>query len=759
MYDKLYVLILKVKYRKDGKRINMSKLLKSKKNILLGLFFAVYTIYMLWRIIFTLPFTYGVIAVIFGVALLVAELVGYIESIIFYMTVRDVKTPETPKVRSGRYPEVDVFITAYNEPVELLFKTVVGCRNMDYPEKDKKMHVFICDDGHRDEIKELCAELGVGYITRSDNKHAKAGNLNNALKYTTSPYIVTFDADMIPTHDFLTKTIPFFMEGKKIGFVQVPQNFYNADSFQYNLFSEKRIPNEQHLFSRLIQAGKMKYNAVIYAGSNTVISRQALDEIGGFVTGTITEDFATGMLLESRGYQSVYLNEVHASGLAPENLEDLYSQRIRWGRGVVQTFKAHNPFKIKSIDFKQKLMYLSALTYWFFGIWRFIYFISPILFSIFGLVILKTSFGPLLYIWLPMFLLSGLTFRVFSNNFRTTTWSHIYDTIMFPQITKGVIAEAFGLKLTKFKVTPKENVVRSTFHNKYWLVWLQICLLILSLIGLVKIIIMVFTVGQLHVFALNLFWLGYNSFLLLIAIFFASERPKFRRYERMLIREKAIVTAKNKVIRCATYDVSESGVSVIVPSSEFIEKNAMCRINISSSRYCTSFFAELVHMRTMNNNEAKYAFEIKNIDRQNYCQLILILYDRTNMLLDEMNENSYTRMFLENIVSRYTPVKDISRKQPRFAIDKAYDVNVGERKTRVFLHDLNFTHCTIKTEDNIADVAIYFGSKNDVVLRCSIDKSIAKVNRNGYTLYKIENSKEEISSVFISELIKGGKRI
>lgn len=159
----------------------MMNLLRSKKYILLGLFFAVYTVYLLWRIVFTLPISYGVIPMIFGVALLISEIVGYFESVIFYMTVHDVTTPTTPKVRINRYPDVDVFVTAYNEPLELLFKTLVGCRNLDYPEKDKKVHVYICDDGHRDELKEMCAEIGVGYITRSDNKHAKAGNLNNAL--------------------------------------------------------------------------------------------------------------------------------------------------------------------------------------------------------------------------------------------------------------------------------------------------------------------------------------------------------------------------------------------------------------------------------------------------------------------------------------------------------------------------------------------------------------------------------------------------
>lgn len=734
----------------------MIQKLRPKRYILLGVFFAYYSVYLIWRIFYTIPFSYGLVAVIFGLLLLLAELVGYFESISFYMTVHDTKTPSTPRIRASKFPEVDVYIAAYNEPLELLFKTIVGCCNMDYPDREKKVHIHICDDGHRPELAEMCRDLNIGYITRDDNKYAKAGNLNNALLHTSAPFVVTFDADMIPMHDFLMKTIPFFMEEKKVGFVQVPQNFYNADSFQYNLFAEKKIPNEQQLFSRLIQAGKMKYNAVIYAGSNTVISRQALEEIGGFVVGTITEDFATGMLIESKGYQSIYLNEIHASGLAPENLEDLYSQRIRWGRGVIQTFKAHNPLKIKGIDFKQKIMYLSALTYWYFGIWRFIYIMAPILFSVFGIVILKTTLAPLLYIWLPMFLLSKLTFKVFSNNFRTTTWSHIYDTVMFPQVTLGVIEETLGIKLTKFNVTPKENVVRGTFQNKYTLVRVQIILLILSIIGIVKMLIGMFISLSPQFFVMNIFWLGYNIFLLSTAIIFASERPKFRRYERMQIMLKAVMTIGNRVIRCSTFDVSENGISLIISSNEYLDKNTPCKIKIERGRYTASFTANLVYVSNVKENEYKYSFEIRNIDRQNYCQLILILYDRSTTFLDEYAVNNFMKLLVDNVKSRFTPLKEMNRKQPRFAVDKYFAIESLDKIDEVYIHDINFSFCSVRSDEKFEKFVLRFGSKKNYELRCEYDDEISKKNPNGYAIYKVLNQKNVINDVFLEELNHAG---
>lgn len=171
---------------------------------------------------------------------------------------------------------------------------------MDYPDRSK-VHIYLCDDSNRPEMRELAAHMGIRYLTRTEHIHAKAGNLNNAMKHTSSPLIATFDADMIPKHDFLTSCVPYFLTGEKIGFVQTPQSFYNPDQFQYNLYSEARIPNEQDYFYRDVQVGRNKSNSVIYGGTNTVLSRQALEDVGGFYTGSITEDFAMALKCRAKG--------------------------------------------------------------------------------------------------------------------------------------------------------------------------------------------------------------------------------------------------------------------------------------------------------------------------------------------------------------------------------------------------------------------------------------------------------------------------
>ncbi len=258
-------------------------------------------IYLGWRTFFTLPFDYGLISIIVALILLICEIVAGFESLEQYLNMVNVNDPEAPVIPESWFPEVDILIMTHNEDTELIYKTANACRYLDYPDKTK-LHIFICDDNNRPEMKALAEELGVGYHGLSGNKHAKAGNMNNAIGKTSSPLIATFDADMIPRSCFLMETVPYFFLPKmkkneagvwvereeaeidpdyKIGFIQAPQAFYNPDLFQYNLYSENRIPNEQDYFFREINVGRNRSNSALFVGSNAVFSRRALNEVGG----------------------------------------------------------------------------------------------------------------------------------------------------------------------------------------------------------------------------------------------------------------------------------------------------------------------------------------------------------------------------------------------------------------------------------------------------------------------------------------------
>ena len=216
------------------------------------------SVYILWRIFFTIPTRYGIVSLIFGLALIISETASAIEALVQYSHFRNSKPGELPQIPESWFPEVDILIATHNEPADLLYKTINSCAYLDYPDK-AKVHIYLCDDRNRPEMAELARKSGVGYFGLEHNEHAKAGNLNNALGQTDSPIVVTVDADMILRRSYLMKTVPYFFlpmmkknvdghwvqknetetdPGEKIGFVQTPQSFYNPDLFQYNLYSE-----------------------------------------------------------------------------------------------------------------------------------------------------------------------------------------------------------------------------------------------------------------------------------------------------------------------------------------------------------------------------------------------------------------------------------------------------------------------------------------------------------------------------------------
>ena len=137
---------------------------------------------------------------------------------------------------TDRLPSVDVYIPTFNEPMEVLEKTITGVLCLDYP----NFNAWVLDDGRRPWVKAFCEAKGVGYLTRPDNAHAKAGNINHALTKTTAEFVAIFDADFIPQRNFLMRTIGFFAD-PRIGVVQVPHAFYNYDPTQSSLALQKSL--------------------------------------------------------------------------------------------------------------------------------------------------------------------------------------------------------------------------------------------------------------------------------------------------------------------------------------------------------------------------------------------------------------------------------------------------------------------------------------------------------------------------------------
>ncbi len=714
-------------------------------------------IYLIWRIFFTIPFGEGIIALISGMYLLIVEIVGMLEEVVHYNNMTNIEYPMIPKADFSEFPDVDIFIATYNEPVELLYKTINGCINMEYPDENK-VHIYICDDSNRIEMKKLAEEMNINYITRTERKDAKAGNFNNALAKTDSPLVVTFDADMIPMHDFLMSTVPYFVEdltnakkiekkdGKearknregKIGFIQTPQSFYNPDLFQYNLFSETRIPNEQDYFYRDIQISRNKSNSVIYGGTNTVISREALDEIGGFYTKVITEDFATGILIQSNGYTCYAIDEVHASGLAPEDLKGLVKQRQRWARGCIQTGRKLNILFRKGLNISQKLSYISAITYWYGCLKRLIYIMAPILFSVFGVVVVKCTLLEVLIFWLPMYIFSSKSLKLVSRKIRTVKWTNVYETILFPSLIVSVILESLGISQKKFNVTRKGGAIEDKNYQIKKAIP-HIILSILSIIGIINCVKFTFITGT-PVYIVLIFWLIINLYNIVMSIFFMLGRQVLRRAERFPINIDCIVSFHEKELKCTTNDISENGLSIVLKKPEFIPYKESIRILLQTDRYKAQFVAKIIHVGQAG-EQWKYAMEIQEIDDHNLKQLLRILYDRVPELpkIVEMNNSIFYDIRI-NVLKRGEQKVKFNRKLPRVNLNKEL---YSKEHGKVKIINFNYEYAVLKTNKVFDSLILKINDCIDIKFILT-DTSSAKIEENTY-LYKVDNY-EEISA-------------
>ena len=197
----------------------------------------------------------------------------------------------------------------------------------------------------------------------------------------------------------------------KIGLIQTPQSFYNPDLFQFNLFAENTIPNEQDFFSKEVNIMRNSSNAIAYTGSNTIISRQALMDIGGFPLKTITEDFETSVRIQKEGYITYATNEVQAAGLSTTTISSMFKQRTRWARGVIQSIQNTKAIFTPKLPLAARLTYLSAYLYWWSFFNRIIFILAPIMFALFDFQVVNTDFKSLLIFWLPAYFFYSISMR------------------------------------------------------------------------------------------------------------------------------------------------------------------------------------------------------------------------------------------------------------------------------------------------------------------------------------------------------------
>ncbi len=489
----------------------------------------------------------------FSLILYFAEIYSFFTGLLFFFMVWRLPireyTPPDPSLK------VDVFITTYNEDLSILKQTIIGCINIRYPHK-----TYVLDDGNREEVKKLCEKLGVGYISRTNNVHAKAGNLNNALKHTDGDFIAIFDADHVPQPDFLDKTLGYFKD-EKVAFVQTPQEFYNVDSFQHINVGGK-LWHEQSLFYRIIQWGKDRVNSAFLCGTCAVLRRKALEDIGGFATGTVAEDLHTSLKLHMRGWKSVYHPEPLAYGISPNGAHPYKVQRERWGMGAMQVLMKEKPFFKKGLTFYQKLSYLASIIVYFDGFKKLIYYISPILVLLFGIYPIEAYASEFLPRYIPHFVFSIWAFEEMSRGYGRFLFIELFNMARFTPFMKSVIA-FLKLNRVKFKVTEKRININESINESIP----QIFILILSTIGIIYGILNMNNTTK-DIYYANIFWASFNMSLAIGYIILVIKKKNRRNLYRFNAYLPVSIIHNNSELPSVLLDIHEKGAAVLIPNSK-----------------------------------------------------------------------------------------------------------------------------------------------------------------------------------------------
>lgn len=519
--------------------------------------------YIWWRYTSTLNWD-DPVSLVCGLVLLFAETYAWIVLVLGYFQViwplnrQPVPLPKDMSL----WPSVDIFVPTYNEDLNVVKNTIYASLGIDWP-KDK-LKVWILDDGGREEFRQFAKQVGVEYIARTTHEHAKAGNINNALKYAKGEFVSIFDCDHVPTRSFLQMTMGWFLKEKKLAMMQTPHHFFSPDPFERNLGRFRKTPNEGTLFYGLVQDGNDMWDATFFCGSCAVIRRGPLDQIGGIAVETVTEDAHTSLRLHRLGNTSAYMRIPQAAGLATESLSAHIGQRIRWARGMVQIFRLDNPLMGKGLKFAQRLCYVNAMFHFLSGIPRLIFLTAPLAFLLLHAYIIYAPAIMIALFVMPHMVHASLTNSKIQGKFRHSFWSEIYETVLAWYIAPPTLVALINPHKGKFNVTAKGGLVEEEYVD--WVISRPyIFLVLLNLLGVAVGIWRYFYGPENEILTVfvSIAWVFYNMVILGGAVAVSVESKQVRRAHRVeMTMPAAIAREDGHLFSCTVQDFSDGGLGI-----------------------------------------------------------------------------------------------------------------------------------------------------------------------------------------------------
>ena len=549
------------------------------------------------------------IELFFVLLLFFAELYGMTIQILgIIVNVRPLHRPVEPiDLHDPDLPMVDVLIPTYNEPALMVAITAGACTLFDYPRD--KVTIFILDDGgtwqkcndsdprrakaatnRREILQTLARFLGVNYLTRRHNVSAKAGNINAALYETddgqvhpTGDLVVILDCDHVPTRDFLRNTVGYFQKDPKLFLVQTPHFFINPDPVEKNLGTFDKMPGDNVMFYGKVMPGLDLWNGAFFCGSAAVLRRSCLDEVGGVVGETITEDAETSLTLHDRGYNSAYLGCPMVCGLSPETFGDFIIQRNRWAQGMVQILILKNPLLRRGMKMIQRICYLNSASFWFFSLSRLMFMLAPFFFLYGNIQIYHATLAQCLAYPIPYMALSLILTNFMYGHVRYPFFSELYEVVLSFYNIPAIISVLRRPRSPRFQVTPKDASLQ---HDRLSpLAWPFYVLMILFA-GMYPVALhrLANNPQLAGAIAICLAWGTFNLIILLLCLGVVWEKRQIRRKYRVPVREPVRIRRCGREgepgpwIAATSRDLSEEGMGVEIADTSSLGRGDRIQI-------------------------------------------------------------------------------------------------------------------------------------------------------------------------------------
>lgn len=699
------------------------------------IYFCICIFYLAWRWIFTIPLEKDLISLILGIMLLFAE-----TCYIWHMFIRMRHALKVDKQDENHtfiyedknifYPDIDIVINASGKKAQEVLRTVNGCLLLDYP-SNAKVCLFVVDSKERKEIKQLIEKKSVQYTWYSGTD---IDRLNYAYKRTKNEYMAVFEAGIIPQHDFLMITIARLLETERAGFVQTAVGSFNPDSYQFRLFSEDKIPEENRYFQAVHQPAATLDNATVLCGTNVVFSRKALDEIDGFVKGNLL----TGIRIQEANYKCIYIKEMLASGIYQSDLNSFFSRKWKQIKEITDVFGC----KLK-LNQKQKTSYYSYVSDQLGQVRTLMLLGIPIIAAFFGVTLWECNIFALLCIWFCIYIAEEVCLQVISDRTTNVKWRKIYEVSTFPFLLFSLI----NAKCGKSEKKQSNNKIGSLLSY----IMPHSTLILLSILGCVNGIRLLCIDGYSQTIMLLIICLLNNSYYLLMSLFWVTGRPYVRQEERIVAEITCEIRGSGHVVTGKTRDLAQRSVSVWCDMPYDLDDEDEYEIALTTERYHAEVKGNIVGVQ-YEEGKWRYVFSLteESESLEQYCG---ILYDRKPFTVERMEEHSlWIKDVYRNIGRRFKHKTLQYRKMPRILVND--EIKLSDMDGLIYVKNFNYKFLITYVKESPLDY-MKLQPIEGVIYEC---EKFHKFGEHTY-LYKIINydklhNDEEIRKIQYSWILK-----